>query len=93
MMIYTPALHKNMKKLREESSSFCQDIDMFDEKLLDFPVRADGKGGYAAGFGEPSGPVNDVSADGSDMMEGPELDALEGGAALLFGDGHLELAA
>lgn len=66
---------------------------MCGEKLLDFPIRADGKGGHTGGFGEPSGPIDDVSADRSDMMEGPELDALERGVALFAGDGHLELAA
>lgn len=46
---------------------------MLSEKLLDFPVCIDGKGGCASGFSEPSGPVNDVSADGSR----PELDRLK----------------
>ena len=63
------------------------------EKLLDFPICTDGKGGHTAGFGDPAGPVDDVSADRSDMMEGPELDALKRGVALFVGDGHLELAA
>ena len=63
------------------------------EKLLDFPVCADCKGGHTGRFGEPAGPVDDVSADGSDMMKGPELYALERGVALFVGDGHLELAA
>ena len=90
---YTPALHKNMNKLRVESSSFSQGFDMRGEKLLDFTICADGKGSHAAGFGEPAGPVDDVSADGSDMMEGPELYAFERSVALFVGDGHLELAA
>ena len=82
-----------MNKLREESSSFGQGFDMRSEKLFDFSICADGKGGHTTGFGEPSGPVDDVSADGSNMVEGPELDALERGVALFVGDGHLELAA
>ena len=80
-------------KLRGESSSFCQSFDMGGEKLRDFLICADGEGENAARFGEPSGSVDDVSADRADVMEGPELDALECGVALFVGGGHLELAA
>ena len=66
---------------------------MFGKKLLDFWICADGKGGNAAGFGDPSGPVDDISADRSDMLEWPELDSFEGGISLFVGNGHLELAA
>lgn len=41
----------------------------------------------------PAGSVDDVSADRADVVEGPELDALECGIALFVRGGHLQLAA
>src|SRR5271157_1501558 len=88
-----PALHKNGVKLRVESSGDCQGFVEGGEEFGDFLICADGKRENAARLGEPSGSVDDVSADCADVMEGPELDALECGIALFVGGGHLELAA
>lgn len=63
------------------------------EKLFDILICADGKRGHASRFCEPTGPVDDVSADGADMVEGPELDSFECGITFFVGDGHLKLAA
>ena len=89
----TPALHKNVIELEAKSSSFCQIIDIRSEKFFDVLICADRKGGHATGLCEPTSPVDDVSTDSTDMMEGPELYTFEGSISLFVGSGHLELAA
>jgi len=89
----TPALHKNGVKLREMSSSDCQGFVEGGEEFGDFRICADGERENAAGFGEPSSPVDDVSADRADVVERPELDSLERCVSLFGGGCHLELAA
>ena len=75
------------------SSCDCQGFVEGGEEFGDFRISADGKRENTAGLGEPSGSVDDVSADGADVVEGPELDAFECGIALFVRGGHLELAA
>jgi len=89
----TPALHKNVMQLREESSSFCQIFDNRGKNLCDFGSALTVRGEHTTGLNEPSGAVDDISSDRTDVLEGPELDSFEGRVSFFVGSGHLKLAA
>ena len=92
-ILCTPALHKNGVRLRVVSSSDCQGFVEGGEEIGDFWIGADGECENTARLSEPSGSVDDVSADSADVVERPELNSLECCVSLFCRGGHLELAA
>ena len=55
---------------------------MSGKKISDIMIGRDGQSEDAFWFGQPSGPVDEIPADGVDVVEGPELASFERGISL-----------